>query len=70
MPVAVAEAEVLDEAGDGTGRRVPGPQRPILVLPEAGARLLHLQRALPVQLSPPVTLSSGLKGWQATASAP
>ena len=60
MPIVVAEAEVFDQAGDCTGGGcLPVPQGAVLALvrqalPDAGARLVDLKGALPVQVSPPV----------------
>lgn len=56
----VTDAEVFDQAGHCTGSHgLPVPQCAILTLfrqafPDAGARLVNLKRALPVQVSPSV----------------
>ena len=56
----VTEAEVFDQVGDRAGGRgLPVPQSAVLTLvrqalPDAGARLVDLKRALPVQVSPSV----------------
>lgn len=56
----VAEAEVFDQVGHRAGGRcLPVPQSAVLTLlgqalPDAGARLLDLKRAFPVQVSPSV----------------
>lgn len=72
----VTEAEVFDQVGDRAGGgRLPMPQGAVLTLlgqalPDAGARLVDLKRALPVQVSPSVIFSSGLKVLHAMGSAP
>lgn len=56
----VAEAEVFDQVGHGTGGRgLPVPQGAVLTLlrqalPDAGAWVPNLKRAFPVQLAPSV----------------
>lgn len=72
----VTEAEVFDQVGDRAGSRgLPAPQSAVLTLvgqalPDAGARLVDLKRVLPVQVSPSVIFSSGMKVLHATGSAP
>lgn len=56
----VADAEVFDEAGHSAGGHcLTVPQGTILTLfrqalPDAGARLVNLKRAFPIQVSPSV----------------
>lgn len=60
VAVGVAEAQLLDQVGDGAGAgRVPGPARALLALvrqavPDAGARLLELEWTFPAEISPSV----------------
>lgn len=60
VAVGVAEAQVLDQVGDGAGGgRVPRPPRALLALvrqavPDAGARLLELEWTFPAEISPSV----------------